>query len=264
MADPPEDDGLDTYLPATTEAEKKLVRDAEERLANGKVVKFDPKRKRTKKAPPPPPPGGWPSWHARLARDDRGRIISDIDNVLVALRGAEELQLACVYDEMLNASMVTRAWPKVAELAADERPIPREVDDDDVTRLQQWLQRMGLRRVGREIVGQAIEHFARDRRQHPVREWLDSLVWDGKPRLDTWLFTYFGACAENNNEIEYVRFVSRMFPTSMVARVSFSGGKPKVTHGPFTETQEVLGGYWMIQVGSKEEAIEWASRCPLG
>ena len=132
MADPPEDDGLDTYLPATTEAEKKLVRYAEERLANGKVVKFDPKRKRTKKAPPPPPPGGWPSWHARLARDDRGRIISDIDNVLVALRGAEELQLACVYDEMLNASMVTRAWPKVAELAADERPIPREVDDDDV------------------------------------------------------------------------------------------------------------------------------------
>jgi hypothetical protein len=55
-----------------------------------------------------------------------------------------------------------------------------------------------------------------------------------------------------------------LHPPSMGARVSFSGGKPKVTHGPFTETQEVLGGYWMIQVGSKEEAIEWASRCPLG
>jgi hypothetical protein len=53
-----------------------------------------------------------------------------------------------------------------------------------------------------------------------------------------------------------------LHPPSMGARVSFAGGKPKVTDGPFTETKEVLGGYWMIQVKSKEEAIEWASRCP--
>ena len=53
-----------------------------------------------------------------------------------------------------------------------------------------------------------------------------------------------------------------LHPPSMGARVSFSGGKPRVTDGPFTEAKEVLGGYWMIQVKSKEEAIEWASRCP--
>jgi hypothetical protein len=53
-----------------------------------------------------------------------------------------------------------------------------------------------------------------------------------------------------------------LHPPSMGARVSFPGGKPKVTDGPFTEAKEVLGGYWMIQVKSKEEAIEWASRCP--
>ena len=53
-----------------------------------------------------------------------------------------------------------------------------------------------------------------------------------------------------------------LHPPSMGARVSFSGGKPKVTDGPFIETKEVIGGYWMIQVKSKEEAIEWASRCP--
>jgi hypothetical protein len=53
-----------------------------------------------------------------------------------------------------------------------------------------------------------------------------------------------------------------LHPPSMGARISFSGGKPKVTDGPFTEAKEVLGGYWMIQVKSKEEAIEWASRCP--
>jgi len=53
-----------------------------------------------------------------------------------------------------------------------------------------------------------------------------------------------------------------LHPPSMGARVTFSGGKPKVIDGLFTEVKEVIGGYWMIQVKSKEEAVEWASRCP--
>ena len=53
-----------------------------------------------------------------------------------------------------------------------------------------------------------------------------------------------------------------LHPPSMGARVSFSAGKPTVTDGPFTEAKEVVGGYWLIQVKSKEEAVEWASRCP--
>ena len=53
-----------------------------------------------------------------------------------------------------------------------------------------------------------------------------------------------------------------LHPPSMGARVSFAGGKPKVTDGPFAEAKEVLGGYWMIQVRSRDEAIAWASRCP--
>ncbi|HEX2450137.1 MAG TPA: YciI family protein [Gemmatimonadales bacterium] len=53
-----------------------------------------------------------------------------------------------------------------------------------------------------------------------------------------------------------------LHPPSAGARVSFKGGKPKVTDGPFAEAKEVLGGYWMIDVKSKEEAIEWAKRCP--
>ena len=53
-----------------------------------------------------------------------------------------------------------------------------------------------------------------------------------------------------------------LHPPSMGARVSFAGGKPKVTDGPFSEDKEVIGGYWMIQVKSREEAIEWAKRCP--
>ena len=55
-----------------------------------------------------------------------------------------------------------------------------------------------------------------------------------------------------------------LHPPSMGARVTFKGGKPKVTDGPFSEAKEVLGGYWMIDVKSKEDAIEWAKRCPGG
>jgi len=53
-----------------------------------------------------------------------------------------------------------------------------------------------------------------------------------------------------------------LHPLSAGARVSFEQGKPIVTDGPFIEAKEVIGGYWMIQVASKEEAIEWARRCP--
>lgn len=55
-----------------------------------------------------------------------------------------------------------------------------------------------------------------------------------------------------------------LHPPSMGARVSFGGGTPTVTDGPFAEAKEVLGGYWTIQVKSREEAIEWAKRCPAG
>ena len=55
-----------------------------------------------------------------------------------------------------------------------------------------------------------------------------------------------------------------LHPPSMGARVSFAGGKPTVTDGPFAEAKEIVGGYWIIQVKSREEAIEWAKRCPAG
>jgi hypothetical protein len=53
-----------------------------------------------------------------------------------------------------------------------------------------------------------------------------------------------------------------LHPPSKGARVSFATGKPIVTDGPFTEAKEVLGGYWMIEVPSREDAIAWAKKCP--
>lgn len=53
-----------------------------------------------------------------------------------------------------------------------------------------------------------------------------------------------------------------LHPPVSGARVSFAGGNVRVTDGPFTESKEVLGGYWLIDVKSREEAIEWAKRVP--
>lgn len=50
--------------------------------------------------------------------------------------------------------------------------------------------------------------------------------------------------------------------TAKGARVEFHGGKPSVTDGPFAETRELVGGYWMWNVNSKDDAIAWAKRCP--
>jgi len=52
-------------------------------------------------------------------------------------------------------------------------------------------------------------------------------------------------------------------PSSKGAKVTFQNGKPQVTDGPFAETKEIIAGYWMIKVSSKEEAIEWAKRVPF-
>jgi hypothetical protein len=74
-----------------------------------------------------------------------------------------------------------------------------------------------------------------------------------------------GAMMRYNEELQkagVLLSLDGLHPPSMGARVSFPGGEPVVMDGPFAESKEVLGGYWMIRVKSKQEAIEWAKRCP--
>src|SRR5437660_5691147 len=56
--------------------------------------------------------------------------------------------------------------------------------------------------------------------------------------------------------------LSGLQPSSKGARIRYSGGKRTVIDGPFAETKELIAGYWIIQVKSKEEAMEWAMRIP--
>lgn len=68
-----------------------------------------------------------------------------------------------------------------------------------------------------------------------------------------------------NRELEeagVLRDLNGLHPPSTGARVSFEGGEPHVTDGPFAEAKEVVGGYWILEVDSREEAVAWAKRCP--
>jgi len=77
--------------------------------------------------------------------------------------------------------------------------------------------------------------------------------------------TRFDAMMQYNEELKaagILEALDGLHPPSMGARVSFKTGQPIVTDGPFAESKEVLGGYWVINVATLAEAIDWASRCP--
>ena len=83
---------------------------------------------------------------------------------------------------------------------------------------------------------------------------------DGPPDLDA--FTSMAKYNQALNQAGVLLAVDGLHPPSSGVRVYFPAGKPVVTDGPFSEAKEVVGGFWVLQVKSKEEAVEWAKRCP--
>jgi len=59
-----------------------------------------------------------------------------------------------------------------------------------------------------------------------------------------------------------IESLNGLHPVATGARVSFSKGKPMLTDGPYIESKEVLGGYWIVEAKSKEEVVQWTQRCP--
>jgi hypothetical protein len=75
------------------------------------------------------------------------------------------------------------------------------------------------------------------------------------------------AMGKYNEELEkagVLLSLDGLHPPSAGVRVKFGAGKPKVVDGPFAEAKEVVGGFWLVDVKSKAEAVEWARRCPAG
>ena len=162
-----------------------------------------------------------PAWLSDAVEDEGGRILPILANVTLALRSAPELREAFTFDELQRQIIVARELP----LAAGAEPRhagapPRPFCDADASQVQEWLQRAGLPKIGRETVHQAIGLRAQERAFHPVREYLDALAWDGVERLDGWLARYMRA-----EPSPYASAIGRMFLIAAVARIVQPGAK---------------------------------------
>ena len=71
-----------------------------------------------------------------------------------------------------------------------------------------------------------------------------------------------GKFNEELGKVFKITDLNGLHPLTAGARVSFAKGKPTVTDGPFIETREVLGGYWLLEAPSKEAVVKWAQKCP--
>jgi predicted P-loop ATPase len=179
-------------------------------------------------------------WLKQCVLSEAGNPLPILANALIGLRN--ELPDAFAYDEMLCATVLLRSF----EDLGNEVFFPRPCTDVDVGVVQDRMQRLGLKRLSREVMHQAIEVFSYQRRFHPVRNYLDSLTWDGKQRVDALFPLYFGA-----DDTGYSRRIGRMFLISAVARIYEPGCKADhlpVIEGPQGAMKStacrILGGKW--------------------
>jgi predicted P-loop ATPase len=217
-------------------------------------------------------------WLADCICSDTGKPLAILANALIGLRAVMPDTFA--YDEMLAAPMLMRALKKQTPFT------PRPITDDDVGIVQDRLQHLGLKRISRDVVHQAVDMRAHERRYHPVRNYLNSLSWDGTSRICNLFPVYFGS--ENT---DYARVIGTMFLISMVARIlnfgckadhmvvlegpqgilkstacsilggeHFSDNLPDITFGK--DASQHLRGKWLIEV-SEMHAMDRAETAKL-
>jgi predicted P-loop ATPase len=169
------------------------------------------KRHVTPDAAIPSATGG--NWRDSLILNEDGNPRAVLANAITALRKAPEWTDVLGFNEF---SLGTEAhkpppWPRSR--------VGSEWTDNDDRLTANWLQHAGIY-VSVEIAGQAVQTVARDRPFHPVREYLDSLKWDGTKRIDSWLSLYLGAVPK-----DYTAAVGERWLVSAVARIYRPGVK---------------------------------------
>jgi predicted P-loop ATPase len=179
-----------------------------------------------------------PIWLKDCQLNGSGRPLPNLANAMTALRAVLPDSLG--YDEMLSAPMLMKP------LATEDGFIRRPLTDVDVGVIQERLQTLGLERIGKDTMHQAVDLRAHECRFNPVRDYLEDLQWDGRPRLASLFPLYFGAEAS-----AYAEQVGTMFMVSMVARIFDPGCK--ADHMPIIEGPQgalkstacrILGADW--------------------
>ena len=183
-----------------------------------------------------------PEWLADALTGGNGKPIANLANALLILRRDPAFKDAFAFDEMACTAVLLRPIRDNNNHPFKSRPLT----DVDVGLLQEKIQQIALVRLAKDIVHQAVDIVAYEKRFHPVRDYLCSLAWDEVPRINTWLTTYVGA-----EETPYIHGVGEMFLISMVARILQPGCKADhmlVVEGEQGELKStmcaVLGGDW--------------------
>jgi predicted P-loop ATPase len=198
-------------------------------------------------------------WTDELKLDDGGGVRPILSNFILFLCHHQKWQGVLGFDEF-NARVVIRKRPPWGE----ETPDANWTDHhESLTRV--WFQREDIN-ASLGDVGRAVQAAARSNAFHPVREYLDALVWDRRPRLNTWLVTYLHA-----EDSDYIRAIGPRFAISAVARIYQPGCKVDYTpifEGPqgklkseALRTLAVRDAWFtdrLSHVASKDAAIEIA------
>jgi hypothetical protein len=179
---------------------------------------------------PPKAPNGRSGthWIRSCTKGTTGQPIANLDNAVTGLQS--DYQGIFAYDEMRMVATING----------------RPITDSDVMRLQKTFQRVGLRRLGKDTMHDAVTLIAMDAPFHPVRDYLNGLTWDGKERLAQLFPHYFGA-----EDSVYTRAIGKMFLISLAARIFKPGCKADhlpVLEGPQGALKStacaILGGEW--------------------
>ena len=203
-------------------------------------------------------------WTAQLKLDKHERIIANLANVTLILEEAPKWKGVLGYDQF-GAHVVIRKLPPF-ELPAIAVPwVDIAWTDHHETQVRVWFQRHDIN-PSLGDVGRAVQKAARRNAFHPVRDYLEALHWDGVPRTETWLQTYFRAEAS-----EYVRAVGPRVLISAVARIFDPGCKVDnslILEGPQGVQKSMalralaVRDAWftdrLSHVGSKDAAVELA------
>lgn len=186
------------------------------------------------------------AWISRLLRNSEGGTLPTISNALIIMANDPALSGLLSFNAFTSQPLITRA-PPLPEDGAPQLPgpYPRSWGAEDVIFVQGYMQRIWSQKFSRMTIEDAMVAESSIRRFHPICDWLDSLVWDGIPRIDMWLVGAFEAAKTAMNAAVGAKFaiaaVRRMkkpgtkFDTMMVLEGKQGIGKSSAVKALFSE-----------------------------
>ena len=172
-------------------------------------------------------------WRTRLLLKDSGKIQPAYENVALFLQNDPDWAGVLGFNEFTGGQYVLQQPPAPVSAVRGA-----ELQDHFDTEVVRWLERRGML-VKPDLVRRVIDSEARRNSFHPVRQYLDSLKWDGRSRIRTWLIDYCGVAASDSDSDQYVTAIGERFLISAVARIFEPGCK--VDHMLVLEGRQGLG-----------------------